>query len=74
MDREFEDPEDSNPEESPSRKMLRGQPVNIAQASSLDDVIQKVPIDYPFSEKEIEDMEVWKEDLKSGLADAEQKI
>jgi hypothetical protein len=30
MDREFDDPEESNPEESPSRKMLRSQPINIA--------------------------------------------
>jgi hypothetical protein len=30
MDSELDDPEDSNPEESPSRKMLRTQPINIA--------------------------------------------
>jgi hypothetical protein len=30
-----------------------------------------VPIDYPFSDKDIEDIEAWKEDLKLGLADSE---
>jgi hypothetical protein len=30
MDRDLEDPEDSNPEESPSSKMLRSEPINIA--------------------------------------------
>ena len=74
MDRELDDLEDSNPKESPSRKMLRTQPINIAQAASLDDIIQKLPIDYPFTDKDIADMEVWKEDLNQGLADAQQKI
>jgi hypothetical protein len=30
MDRDLEDPEESNPEESPSRKMLRNEHFNIA--------------------------------------------